>query len=198
MSDLGWSENTKDFTIQLIPIWNLPLAHCVHWGGYQHFWASVSSSVEIIVTPARWVCSEDQLRCRKWIMNHSAQHTVSTQAISFWKTLAKLTYALLTSQICSCCLRGYKFHLFSQVQLMSLAFESLHYSLKHLMFSVQLAQHRDFKSSWKLNLIPNMIYNVPRNSSFTQEDFINYWQMYPLRRNSINTRRLREKHASTP
>jgi hypothetical protein len=57
---------------------------------------------------------------------------------------------------------------------MPLALESLHYSLKHFTFSIQLAQHQDFKISLKINLIPNMIYNVPRNSSFTQESTISY------------------------
>ena len=54
------------------------------------------------------------------------------------------------------------------------ALEGLHRSLKHLAFSVQLAQHPGFKSSLNINLIPNMIYNVASNSSFTQESSISY------------------------
>ena len=36
---------------------------------------------------------------------------------------------------------------------MLLALEGLYYSLQHLVCSIQLAQHQDFKSNLKINLI---------------------------------------------
>lgn len=199
MSDFGWSKKGKDFTVQLIPISSLPLAHFMHWACYQPFWASFLHPYK----SDRNTCQVSQFwgstqapsgdhgsRCSapsRYSSSFLPEGPRQTYVL-FWYNRRVLVFSEGTSSIC----------FLKSVSCMPLALEGLCYSLNHLAFSIQLAQHRDFKSSLKINLIPNMIYNVPSNSSFTRESAINYWQMYPRRRSSLRTRRWSENRASTP
>lgn len=199
MSDFGWSKKGKDFTVQLIPISSLPLAYFTHWGCYHPFWAS-------FLHPYKSDCNTCQVS-QFWGStqapsgNHGSRCSAPSRYASsflpegpcqtyvlFWYNRCVLVFSEGTNSIC----------FLKSISCMPLALEGLCYSLNHLAFSIQLAQHRDFKSSLKINLIPNMIYNVPSNSSFTRESAINYWQMHPRRRSSLRTRRWSENRASTP
>lgn len=153
-SDLVWSEQGKHFTVQPILISSPSVAFSLNvcW--------DIMAFLRLSCLTCAAVIEHQAGQAQSGILGHHAPRPVGTQQLPSEGPCQ--TYMLFWSETCSFLqesripfISWSPAHAFSALELLPQT---------HLAFLFQLAQHWDFKSSLKINLIPNMIYNIPSNS----------------------------------